>query len=313
MPDLAVSLPTPTDGGRTYTFRLRPEHPLLERQAVKASDFRSTFERDFKIGKFPVQYYDGIVGASSLRAEPEALRPLARASSRTTPRRPSRSISSPRPGVPGQARAALRIRRACRNADARDSRTHPAAGDGAVHDRELPAEPRAQARAQSVLPRVVEGGATGRLSGQDRLRDRRHAGQGGGRVISGKADVFSSAQSENSVAGHARRGRRSQHASQVHTNPQPATICLFLNTRVAPFNRLDVRRALNYAADRAAAVARRRRTRRRPGDVPDPASALPGLPALLPVHRGHDDATATGRRRISPRRAPSSPAPARAA
>ena len=40
----------------------------------------------------------------------------------------------------------------------------------------------------------------------------------------------------------------------MHTNPQPATIALFLNTRVAPFNRLDVRRALNYAADRAAAV-----------------------------------------------------------
>ena len=45
-----------------------------------------------------------------------------------------------------------------------------------------------------------------------------------------------------------------QHASQVHTNPQAATVALFLNTRLAPFNRLDVRRALNYAADRAAAV-----------------------------------------------------------
>ena len=36
--------------------------------------------------------------------------------------------------------------------------------------------------------------------------------------------------------------------------PQPGTIALFLNTRVPPFNRLSVRRALNYAADRAAAV-----------------------------------------------------------
>ena len=40
----------------------------------------------------------------------------------------------------------------------------------------------------------------------------------------------------------------------MHTNPQQATIALFLNTRLAPFDRLDVRRALNYAADRAAAV-----------------------------------------------------------
>lgn len=45
-----------------------------------------------------------------------------------------------------------------------------------------------------------------------------------------------------------------RYASQVHSNPQPATVALFLNTRLPPFNRLDVRRALNFAADRAAAV-----------------------------------------------------------
>jgi peptide/nickel transport system substrate-binding protein len=48
----------------------------------------------------------------------------------------------------------------------------------------------------------------------------------------------------------------SQYASQVHANPEPVTYGLFLNTRVAPFDRLDVRKALNYAIDRAAAVER---------------------------------------------------------
>ena len=36
VPDLATSLPAPTDGGRTYTFQLRPRHPLLERPAGQA-------------------------------------------------------------------------------------------------------------------------------------------------------------------------------------------------------------------------------------------------------------------------------------
>jgi peptide/nickel transport system substrate-binding protein len=45
-----------------------------------------------------------------------------------------------------------------------------------------------------------------------------------------------------------------QYASHLHTNPGTSTQALFLNTRVAPFDRLDVRRALNYAADRAAAL-----------------------------------------------------------
>ena len=73
-------------------------------------------------------------------------------------------------------------------------------------------------------------------------------------VISGKTDVFSSPSRRRLHQRHRLRRSRRSHASQLHTNPQSATVGLFLNTRVAPFNRLDVRRALNYAADRAAAV-----------------------------------------------------------
>ena len=31
VPDLATSIPTPTEGGRTYAFELRARHPVLER------------------------------------------------------------------------------------------------------------------------------------------------------------------------------------------------------------------------------------------------------------------------------------------
>ncbi|MDX6512134.1 MAG: hypothetical protein QOE36_1638, partial [Gaiellaceae bacterium] len=40
VPDLAVSLPTPIDAGRTYTFRLRPNIRYSNGRLVKASDFR---------------------------------------------------------------------------------------------------------------------------------------------------------------------------------------------------------------------------------------------------------------------------------
>ena len=45
-----------------------------------------------------------------------------------------------------------------------------------------------------------------------------------------------------------------QYASQLHSDPSPNIQALFLNTRVPPFNRLDARRAINFAVDRAAAV-----------------------------------------------------------
>jgi peptide/nickel transport system substrate-binding protein len=41
-----------------------------------------------------------------------------------------------------------------------------------------------------------------------------------------------------------------RHANQVHIDPSGATFGLVANTRVAPFDRLSVRRALNYAVDR---------------------------------------------------------------
>jgi peptide/nickel transport system substrate-binding protein len=47
---------------------------------------------------------------------------------------------------------------------------------------------------------------------------------------------------------------RARSASQLHTFPSSETIGFFFNTRLAPFNDVKVRRALNYAADRAAAV-----------------------------------------------------------
>jgi peptide/nickel transport system substrate-binding protein len=70
-------------------------------------------------------------------------------------------------------------------------------------------------------------------------------------VIGGKADVL---WLSRPISPAQLAAITTQHASQVHTNPVPGISALFLNVRVPPFNRLDVRRALNYAADRAAGV-----------------------------------------------------------
>ncbi len=53
-------------------------------------------------------------------------------------------------------------------------------------------------------------------------------------VITGKADVFSTAQSETPPSERQLAAIKLRYASQVHTNAQPATIALFLNTRIAP-------------------------------------------------------------------------------
>ncbi len=70
VPDLATSLPTPTDGGDTYTFLLRSGIRYSNGRPVQATDFRSTFERDFALGS-PSMGYDGIVGGAQCRKHPK--------------------------------------------------------------------------------------------------------------------------------------------------------------------------------------------------------------------------------------------------
>lgn len=72
VPDLAVSIPTPTDGGRTYTFQLRRGVRYSDGETVGPADFRRAIERLFRLSQAPPPYYDAIVGAGACRRRPMA-------------------------------------------------------------------------------------------------------------------------------------------------------------------------------------------------------------------------------------------------
>jgi peptide/nickel transport system substrate-binding protein len=65
VPDLAISVPPATDGGLTYTFRLRPGVRYSDGQTVRASDFRRELERVFRLDSPGKNYFLDIVGAES--------------------------------------------------------------------------------------------------------------------------------------------------------------------------------------------------------------------------------------------------------
>jgi peptide/nickel transport system substrate-binding protein len=66
IPGLARHLPRITDGGRTYTLFLRKGLRYSNGQSVKASDFRFTIARMFKVNSGGAPFYLGIVGAERL-------------------------------------------------------------------------------------------------------------------------------------------------------------------------------------------------------------------------------------------------------
>jgi peptide/nickel transport system substrate-binding protein len=64
VPDLATSIPTPTNNGKTYLFHIRKGIKFSNGQVLKPSDFVTTFERQFTVPG-PTSFYSDIVGASS--------------------------------------------------------------------------------------------------------------------------------------------------------------------------------------------------------------------------------------------------------
>jgi peptide/nickel transport system substrate-binding protein len=66
VPDLATSIPKPTDGGKTYTFQIRKGIKFSNGAVMKPSDFVTTFERQFTVPG-PTGFYSGIVGASACK------------------------------------------------------------------------------------------------------------------------------------------------------------------------------------------------------------------------------------------------------
>ncbi|HET8565530.1 MAG TPA: ABC transporter substrate-binding protein [Solirubrobacterales bacterium] len=63
IPGLAKALPTVDQGGRRYTLYLRPGLKYSDGRPVRASDFRATVERLFRINSVGSTFFSGIVGA----------------------------------------------------------------------------------------------------------------------------------------------------------------------------------------------------------------------------------------------------------
>ncbi len=252
VPDLALSLPAPTDGGRTYTFQLRPNIRYSTGRAVRPSDFRYAIERDFKIGSPGIGFYEGIVGASTCAKSPKRCdlsKGIVAADAANTV---TFHLSAPDPEFP--YKLALPFAYAVPvGTPARDVGTHPLPATGPY----VIASYRPKRLLRLVRNKYFhEWSKAAQPAGYPDeivLKTGGTADAALGEVERGRADAYNGYQSGPPSAGGLTEVK-TRFASQVHTNPSAATVGFFLNTRLPPFSDVNVRRALNYAADRAAAV-----------------------------------------------------------
>jgi ABC-type transport system substrate-binding protein/DNA-binding SARP family transcriptional activator/streptogramin lyase len=242
VPDLATAIPQPTDSGRTYTFRLRKGIRYSNGDLVRPDDIRRGIQRVLTPDNgYLASQYTGIVGAQACvekpktcdlsrgveidrdagtvgfhltKPDPEFLYKLAFAMASAVPAgTPSDIGRTPLPATGPYVTKSFTPKESW--VLVRNPRFHEwsreAQPDGYPNRIEVTAGHRGQVEA----------------------------------LEQGRIDVLF-APPVGRVDELARR-----FANQLHIDPLGATFGLVMNTRVAPFDKLAVRRALNYALDRA--------------------------------------------------------------
>jgi YVTN family beta-propeller protein len=245
VPDLAVSLPTPTDGGLTYTFQLRRGIRYSNGTVVRPEDFRRAIERDFRLGDANAQaYYADLAGGSACTIHPTRCTLSRGITTDDVANTVTFHLTAPDPELLDRL-AVWDAVAVPASAPSRDVGIHPlpATGPYAVN--------RASSR-QVVFTRNPYFHEWSHAARPDGYPDQIVLKFGASpsaeltAVERGRADY-----SLDDPPPQRLNELYTRFASQLHVNPDVVLNELVLNTRVSPFNDIRVRRALNYAVDRA--------------------------------------------------------------
>ncbi|MET0911151.1 MAG: ABC transporter substrate-binding protein, partial [Ilumatobacteraceae bacterium] len=264
---LATEAPEASPDGRTYVFTLRPALRFSDGRPVRPEDFRSSIERFLQVTRekpFVAPYYEGIVGAEKCVASTD--RCDLSAGIETDPRARRITVHLTRPDAEFLHKLAFQFayvvpsdtpRR--RTGDDVPPGTGPyriAAWDGErggvlvrnpqFRSRSLQDRPPGFADRIEVSARRFGKGAHGRAQIAKQVAEIRR----GDADLTLLAEPFGSLYSRKRLAALAIRS-----PGQIHSHPEPVLNHMFLNVRRPPFDDADVRRALNFATDRARIAA----------------------------------------------------------
>jgi peptide/nickel transport system substrate-binding protein len=244
VPDLATALPTRTEGGLTYTFRLRRRIRYSNGEVVAPADFLRAFERGWPLDPtFHQYYYGGLVGAEACgRRTCDLAEGIVTDASEGTItfhlRKPDPEfvykLTLPfafpvPPSVPHEEQVAAGV-----------PGTGPYMLESPMTDEGLTLVRNPNFRVWSSAARPD--GYVDRIEWPFRVNPKEQIEA----VAAGEADL---AANPADAPGRLEELFVSAPA-QIHTSPAAFTFFAVLDTRSPPFDDVDVRRALNFAIDR---------------------------------------------------------------
>jgi peptide/nickel transport system substrate-binding protein len=247
VPYLAQSLPTVSSDGKTYTLTLRKGVKYSNGAAVKASDFAYAIERDFQIDSPGVGFFGNIVGANAYGTSKKGH--IAGIVTNDATGKITIHLTAPE-GDFENILATTFTALVPAGTPSKDQSTTPIPSTG-------PYMIQSYSPNKSVI--VVRNphfdaslyGGTVPAGNPDKMTIQifGDASVALTRTLNGQDD-YDFYQPPNDRLGQL----ESKYANQIKVYTPANTFYFFMNTRVAPFNNLKVRQAVNYAINRQALV-----------------------------------------------------------
>jgi peptide/nickel transport system substrate-binding protein len=246
VPDLAVSLPAPTDGGTTYTFVLRRWIRFSDGELVRPEDFRRALERDLILGG-NANYggpFANVIGGATCAARPRHCDLARGVVTDDAANTITFHLVAPNPEFLERL-TLLDAVAVPAGTPLHDIGLHPLPTTG-------PYKWVSDSRFAGALvrnPYFHEWSHAARPDGYpDRIAWQHVDTDAAGltAVERGRADYLFDGVPQDRLSE-----AQTRFAGQLHITPTSSTLALFLNTRTAPFDDVRVRRAINYAIDRA--------------------------------------------------------------
>lgn len=248
IPALAQRLPEVSDGGRRYELRLRPGLHYSDGTPVRASDFRFTIERLFRVNSPGSPFYTDIVGAERFQRTREGGIPGIRTDDGSG--RIVILLRRPR-GTFANELALLYAALVPPGTPAEDQTSHPPPATGPYeiasvrpgHSWSYERNPAWIGGNSEAMPRLPSGHVE-----SIEMRVVPNASTEVNEVEQGKADWMKGPPPPDRLP----ELRRRYLGTQFRPDPTISNFYFWMNTREPPFDDLRVRRAVNYALNRRA-------------------------------------------------------------
>jgi YVTN family beta-propeller protein len=247
VPDLAVSLPSATDGGTTYTFELRRGIRFSDGELVRPEDFRRALERDLVLGgssNYGGPFAD-VVGGAACAAHPSHCDLSRGVLTDDAVNTVTFHLLAPNPEF--LERLALPDAAAVPpDTPLHDIGLHPLPATGPYQWVDV-------SRDAATLIRNKYFREWSHAARPDGYPDRivfRHSDDAEATLTAverGSADIDPY---DQLLPQDRMREVQTRFASQLHIGPNGGTVAVLLNTRTPPFTDIRVRQAINYAIDR---------------------------------------------------------------